>query len=278
MRLLPFAAATVGVLPGIADSCLPASGVVIQNKVMADWDDYQEETAAFFRSIDLEAETNVTLKGVRTSHDIDVVVRSNHVGFNLLWLVECKHWNRAVSKLHVLGLREIVSDIGADRGILMAEKGFQSGALEAAQLTSVQLTSLAELKVSASFALGMAELRVIQERVDQCRMRYWNLSKHTRIKYGLRQPVAVPGGYTGYQVLEIADYTLNYAFARGFPVMGDIKSTLVSGLSTDGLSNCLAKTPQELIGNLEILIADLEQRLDVTYDALSRDKGELPQP
>jgi restriction endonuclease len=124
---------------------------------MAEWSDYQEEVAKFFRSIGLQADTNVTLKGVRTSHDIDVVVRSNHVGFDLLWLVECKHWKTAVSKLHVLALREIVSDLGADRGILMAESGFQSGAQEAARLTNVQLTSLAELKVTASDALGRAQ-------------------------------------------------------------------------------------------------------------------------
>jgi hypothetical protein len=124
---------------------------------MAEWSDYQEEVAKFFRSIGLQADTNVTLEGVRTSHDIDVVVRTNHVGFGLLWLVECKHWKTAVSKLHVLALREIVSDLGADRGILMSESGFQSGAQEAAQLTNVQLTSLAELTVTAREALGKAQ-------------------------------------------------------------------------------------------------------------------------
>ena len=84
---------------------------------MAEWDEYQEETAEFFRSIGLEASTNVRLQGVRTSHDIDVVVRSNLFGFDLLWVIECKHWKEAVSKLHVLALREIVTDLGADRGI-----------------------------------------------------------------------------------------------------------------------------------------------------------------
>src|SRR5215469_3039756 len=153
---------------------------------MAEWSNYQEQVAEFFRSIGLQADTNVTLRGVRTSHDIDVVIRSNHVGFDLLWLVECKLWKTAVSKLHVLGLREIVSDLGADRGIFMAESGFQSGAQEAAQLTNVQLTSLAELTLTASDALGKAQLRTLQERVEKCRQRHWDLDKDTRIEYGLR--------------------------------------------------------------------------------------------
>jgi len=55
-----------------------------------EWSDYQEEVAEFFRSLGLAAETNVTVRGVRTNHNVDVVVRSKHVGFEILWLIECK--------------------------------------------------------------------------------------------------------------------------------------------------------------------------------------------
>jgi hypothetical protein len=114
-----------------------------------DWKDYQEEAAALFRSMGLDATTDVTLQGVRTRHDIDVVVKSHHAGFDVTWLVECKHWKAPVSKLHVLALREIVSDLGADRGILLCEAGFQSGAIEAANLTNVQVTSLERVRATA---------------------------------------------------------------------------------------------------------------------------------
>lgn len=66
---------------------------------------------------------------------MDVVVRSKHVGYEVLWLLACKHWKSPVTKLHVLRLREIVNDLGADRGILLCEAGFQTGAIEAANLT-----------------------------------------------------------------------------------------------------------------------------------------------
>jgi restriction system protein len=273
---------------------LPSSTAINQDVDMTDWNDYQEETAEFFRSIGLGARTNVTMKGVRTSHDVDVVVRSNHAGFDFLWLVECKHWKMPVSKLHVLALRGIVSDVGADRGILMAEKGFQSGAYEAAELTNIQLTSLTDLKASASYALGMAGLRVIQERVDQCHERYRGLSKNTRIEFSLRPPVHVFWGYSAHAVLNVADYVLNYAFSRGFPVMDDggiiwpertpdgarnnltkTPAELVSWLEgrAAGVRNCMAKTPVELIESLESLINDLEDRLDVAYAAAGRKKS-----
>jgi restriction system protein len=227
---------------------------------MAEWSDYQEEVARFFRSIGLQADTNVTLKGIRTSHDIDVVVRSNHVGFDLLWLVECKHWKTAVSKLHVLALREIVSDLGADRGILMAENGFQSGAQEAAQLTNVQLTSLAELTTTASDALGKAQLHTLQERVAKCREQYWDLDRDTRIKYGLRDDPG--GGYSGFHVLQILDAALTSASRGQLPVIGTAPFGEIAIAMADPKLRA-AKTLNELLEHLEPMVADLEVRLNV---------------
>lgn len=48
------------------------------------WEDYQEEAASFFRSLGLEATTNVRVNGIRTHHDIDVLVKSHHAGFDRL--------------------------------------------------------------------------------------------------------------------------------------------------------------------------------------------------
>ena len=121
--------------------------MVDHNQQMETWRQYQEVVAEFFRGLGFEAQTDATLQGVRTSHDIDVAVSSTHAGFDLLWLVECKKWKTRVSKLHVLALREIVHDIGADRGIILSESGFQRGAIEAATLSNVQLTSLSDLTI-----------------------------------------------------------------------------------------------------------------------------------
>lgn len=151
-----------------------------------DWKDYQEEAAEFFRSLGLSAETDVRLQGVRTTHDIDVVVKSKHVGFELMWLVECKHWKSSVSKLHVLGLREIVNDLGADRGILLCEAGFQTGAIEAANLTNVQVTSLASLSIETRQDISAMRLRELYDRVEQSNDRYWELDKPYRKAVELR--------------------------------------------------------------------------------------------
>jgi len=52
--------------------------------IAQDWQGYQTEAAAFFRSLGLEADTDVRMKGVRTYHDVDVVARSHRVGFDIL--------------------------------------------------------------------------------------------------------------------------------------------------------------------------------------------------
>src|SRR5262245_31943731 len=113
------------------------------------WRSYQEEAADFFRSLGQEAVTDAKIKGARTEHDVDVLVTIDLASFKIKWLVECKHWKTSVTKLHVLALREIVSDVGADRGIILCEAGFQSGAIEAANLTNVQVSSLAKLSASS---------------------------------------------------------------------------------------------------------------------------------
>jgi restriction system protein len=64
-----------------------------------DWKDYQENTAEFFRSLGLDAKTNFSVHGVRTQHDVDVLVTFGHVGFEVKWIIECKHWESKVSKI-----------------------------------------------------------------------------------------------------------------------------------------------------------------------------------
>ena len=221
------------------------------------WKEYQEEVAAFFRTLGLDARTDVTVKGVRTRHDIDVLVRSHHVGFDVTWLVECKHWRRRVSKLHVLALREIVTDVGADRGILLSEAGFQSGTIEAATLTNVHVTSLADVRKTASNEIMSMRLRELYDRIEACRERYWNIPKQTRIKHDLR-PDLGDVGYSGVHVIELAGDLLSKAFRGTYPV----ESESLAALCTPGFPRKFA-TAEELVSFVEPMIDDLETKLKI---------------
>ena len=115
---------------------------------MAEWRDYQEQAAAFFRDLGLDATTDERITGARATHRVDVAVRARRVGMNQLWIVECKKWQRPVNKEHVAALSDIVKDVGADRGIMLSEPGFQSGAKDLAARSNITLTSLAALSES----------------------------------------------------------------------------------------------------------------------------------
>ncbi len=114
--------------------------------VMHTWRDYQDEAAAFFRDLGLDATPDETITGARSPHRVHVAVRTKRLGISQLWIVECKLWRRRVSKLHVEALSNIVQDVGADRGIMLSESGFQAGAILVAGHANITLTSLASLR------------------------------------------------------------------------------------------------------------------------------------
>lgn len=221
-----------------------------------DWKEYQEEAAGFFRNLGLEADTDLSIKGIRTTHDIDVYVRSHHVGFDIVWLIECKHWKRPITKLHVLALREIVTDVGADRGILLSESGAQSGAKEAAKLTNVHISSLASLRSTASAEFIDMSLRELFDRVEACRERYWNIPKSRRIDCGLRPDVGA-GGYAGDQIINLCSELLARAFRGSYPIELDS----LPGLMIAGVGRQFSEVG-DVLSFVEARTAELEGRID----------------
>ncbi len=227
-----------------------------------DWKEYQEDAADFFRSLGMTAETDVKLQGVRTTHDVDVVVRSKHVGFEVLWLVECKHWKSPVSKLHVLGLREIVNDLGADRGILLCEAGFQAGAIEAANLTNVQVTSLAALSVETLTDVSAMRLRDLADRLGLAKSSYWDLDKSYRIEVGLRAE-GFEHSYSGTNVIQYCEIIIAEARRDKFPIkMGGYSAMIDPSLPTT------YNSIEEVSTNLEPVIRELEVRLEAAHAGL----------
>lgn len=218
------------------------------------WHKYQEEAAQLFRSMGLEAETNVAMHGARTKHDIDVVVRSRHAGFDITWLVECKYWKVPVNKLHVLGLRTIVHDLGADRGILLCEVGFQSGALEAANLTNVQLTTLKDVGLTAGGDISAMRLRDLYDRTESLHERYWRISKDLRIRYGLRFDVH-EYGYSGAA-------ELGFCLKLFTPALRGVYPFVVDGLEIYTAYGDAKQfnTPADVIAAVEPRIKELEQK------------------
>ncbi len=151
-----------------------------------DWNTYQEDVATFFKSIGATAETNATVKGVRGTHQADVLVTLKQFGINVTWIIECKLWKTSVPKEKILTLQQIVQDIGADRGFLMSESGFQAGAIKSAQTSNVTLSSLPELQEIAAEELVNLKLKAVSVKLEELTRRYYKFipwPKHSKIKY-----------------------------------------------------------------------------------------------
>jgi hypothetical protein len=147
------------------------------------WCEYQEAAASFFRRIGFSAEVDAPLTGARGKHKIDVLVSGRTRGVVFRWIVECKHWKSNVPKEKVMALMSIVQDVGADRGFLLSEKGFQSGAIRASRYTNITLLSLEDLKLEAQGTLVKDEAAHLLARRREIHNRLWRLHKATDVYY-----------------------------------------------------------------------------------------------
>jgi hypothetical protein len=130
------------------------------------WHDYQEDVAKFFRELGCDAEVDARVQGARASHNIDIWVTFHRFGLKHKWAIECKQYQRPVPKEKVLALKGVVDDIGADRGVLIAESGFQPAAINAAISTNISLLTFAKLRELAKIDLLAGVLRKIEDKAE----------------------------------------------------------------------------------------------------------------
>jgi hypothetical protein len=134
------------------------------------WELYQHQAAELLRELGFTADVNVGIEEPNgTVHAIDVAARRTIAGVDLLWVVECKLWNKPVDIGPVRQLRGLLIDLGADHGLLMSESGFQSGAVMAAREKNITLTSLADLRANAAD-------EILASRVSHAERRLMDLS------------------------------------------------------------------------------------------------------
>lgn len=85
-------------------------------------------------------------KMTRSERQVDVSVRIENGFYEYLTIIECKDTGRNVSIKEVSDLSIKMEDVGAQRGVMVASAGFQSGAIELAQSKSIATFTLKEIK------------------------------------------------------------------------------------------------------------------------------------
>lgn len=84
------------------------------------------------------------VEGYDGTYVIDVTVRFRLAGLDFLVLFECKRHSSAVKREHVQVLLTKMQSTGAQKGVIVAASGFQSGALRYAQAHGIACVRLVD--------------------------------------------------------------------------------------------------------------------------------------
>lgn len=191
-----------------------------------DWREYQVQVAEFFRLLGCSAQIEARVKGTRGTHKVDVLVSFVQFSFENRWIVECKSWNSSIPKEKVLALQSIVQDVGAEKGILLSEAGFQSGAIACANNTNIILSSIADLKEQAKAEINAA---VINRRLSLAKSLLTSLSGFSKTLRDEKYEdghfityISPPGDLELYGRLILLIEALKRASQGQYPVVYDI--------------------------------------------------------
>ena len=220
--------------------------VMFKEKLMStSWQNYQLQAAEFFKRLGFHAEVEAKITGARGSHKVDVLVSGELHGIKFRWIIECKHWKSNIPKEKVMALSSIVQDLGADRGFLLSETGFQSGAIRAANHTNLTLSSLDDLKLEAQASLVKDESTGLLIRRDRTHKRLWKLHK-------------LSGDYMSHFMrpmgeIAFVDLALDEAIQGNFPVIYTV---------TEKDERPTANSWEELVNKISALLDKAEKYAD----------------
>lgn len=119
---------------------------MIESKLPETWEDLQRNVTKILLESGFEAETPKLVETVRGKVEIDVYAVDNSVKPATIYLCECKHWKTAIPQTVVHGFRSVVSDYGANWGLIISANGFQSGAFEVAKNSNIKLLDWQEFQ------------------------------------------------------------------------------------------------------------------------------------
>ncbi|MFD3427516.1 restriction endonuclease [Nocardia fluminea] len=111
--------------------------------------EYEQAVAAIAETMDLEVvgwevKHLDSVEGLDGTYVMDVTARFRLAGMDFLILFECKRHTSAVKRSDVQVLHTKLQSIGAQKGVVVAATGFQSGALEFAKAHGIACVRLVD--------------------------------------------------------------------------------------------------------------------------------------
>ncbi|MEZ5044115.1 MAG: restriction endonuclease [Saprospiraceae bacterium] len=116
------------------------------NQSPVDWQDLQIKTSQILSDIGYACEIEKNIETVRGIVNVDVYAENKSTQPNQVLIAECKNWNNNIPKSVVHSFRTVISDSGANFGLIVSKIGFQEGAKEAAKKSNILLFSWEEFQ------------------------------------------------------------------------------------------------------------------------------------
>jgi hypothetical protein len=111
-----------------------------------DWEQLEELVTAILNECGMNARRQASLVLPRGSVDVDVLAEETVEGIVHRIICECKDWKTNIPKEVVHVFRTVMHESGAHRGYIISRVGFQSGAIEAAKATNIELITFAQFQ------------------------------------------------------------------------------------------------------------------------------------
>ncbi len=119
---------------------------MINESEPTDWKDLQVQVARILSECGMATEIEKDIQTARETVNVDVWAQDTEHEPSVTYLCECKHWAAAVPKAVIHSFRTVVTDYGANFGLIISSSGFQSGATPAASYTNVRLLNWREFE------------------------------------------------------------------------------------------------------------------------------------
>jgi hypothetical protein len=119
---------------------------VINSSHPINWRDLQIQIARIMEESGFIIDLEKDIKTVRGIVNIDVYAEDVSQKPKIIYLCECKFWQKAIPKSVVHSFRSVVNDYGANWGLIISSHGFQSGAFAAAANSNIRLLTWKEFQ------------------------------------------------------------------------------------------------------------------------------------
>jgi restriction system protein len=133
-------------MPRLGGGSRDAMNLPIESAPPTTWRDLERRTAQILEECGMEVAQARAVETARGIVTVDVHAIDGNTTPPSTIIVECELWRKRLPKNAVHAFRAVLSDTGANLGLIVSSTGFQSGAREAASHSNIGLLDWTEFE------------------------------------------------------------------------------------------------------------------------------------